>query len=70
MSLRRNYHSYLLRLWATQQQGQTRWRAMVEDPQTREQITFSSLERLFAFLQEQTTPPPPADGAPEPGRME
>jgi hypothetical protein len=42
---------------------------MVEDPQTREQIAFSSLERFFAFLQDQTATAPPGDGSPEPGRL-
>lgn len=48
------YHSYLLRLWLAQEQGQTVWRASLENPRTRELLGFTSLERLFAFLQDQT----------------
>ena len=47
--------SYLLRLWLVQQQGQTVWRASLENPHTGEQLGFATLERLFAFLEDQTS---------------
>ena len=51
---KRPYHSYLLRLWPANHQGQVTWRASLENPQTGERLGFASLERLFAFLQDQT----------------
>ncbi len=49
------YRSYLLRLWQVKQDDDVRiWRAMVENPRTHEWQAFASLERLFAFLLEQT----------------
>lgn len=48
------YHSYLLRVWFAQEHEQTVWRASLENPRTREVLNFTSLERLFAFLQDQT----------------
>ena len=47
------YHSYLLRLWATEEQGQFVWRASLQNARTGEQLCFSSLERLFTFVQDQ-----------------
>jgi hypothetical protein len=46
--------SYLLRLWPVQGAGQTVWRASLENPHTGEQLGFATLERLFAFLEDQT----------------
>lgn len=48
------YHSYLLRLWLAHDQGQPVWRASLENPRTGDRLGFASLERLFAFLQDQT----------------
>jgi hypothetical protein len=48
------YHSYLLRLWSADEQGQKVWRASLENPHTGEHLGFANLERLFAFLQDQT----------------
>lgn len=49
-----SYFSYLLRLWPITIQGQLMWRASLEHPHTGERMGFASLERLFAFLQDQT----------------
>ena len=49
-----DYHSYLLRIWSTIEQGELCWRAMLEDAETSHRIRFNSLERLFAFLEDQT----------------
>ena len=48
------YHSYLLRLWPAGEPGKLVWRASLENPRTGERLAFASLERLFAFLQDQT----------------
>jgi hypothetical protein len=50
---RASYHSYLLRLWATEEQGQLLWRASLENPHTGERLGFATLEHLFTFLQDQ-----------------
>jgi hypothetical protein len=49
---RRDYLSYLLRLWRVSKEGAV-WRASLESPQTGERIGFASLDELFAFLREQ-----------------
>jgi hypothetical protein len=36
-------------------QGQSGWRASLENPHTGERLGFSNLERLFAFLIDQTS---------------
>jgi hypothetical protein len=56
MTNQHNYYSYLLRLWSADDQGQVIWRALLEDPRTGARLHFSSLQRLFAFLEDQTTP--------------
>jgi len=48
---RRDYLSYLLRLWQ-ESAGEGIWRASLEDPHTGERTGFASLEDLFAFLQQ------------------
>jgi hypothetical protein len=48
------YHSYLLRLWCTEQAERGCWRASLEDSHTGERIGFASLEELFAFLMERS----------------
>ncbi|MBU0490882.1 MAG: hypothetical protein KKA73_00380 [Chloroflexi bacterium] len=52
---RREYHSYLLRLWEVDddQEGPI-WRASLESPGTGERRGFASLDALFAFLAETT----------------
>lgn len=45
--------AYLLRLWPVQEAGQTVWRASLENPHTGEKLGFATLERLFAFLEDQ-----------------
>jgi hypothetical protein len=51
----KRYRSYLLRLWQIDAQGESGWRASLEDPHTGEQLGFGNLERLFAFLIDQTS---------------
>lgn len=49
------YHAYLIRLWVAQEKGQKVWRASLENPHNGERLAFASLQRLFDFLQDQTT---------------
>ena len=66
---RHGYHSYLLRLWRTSNQGKPGWRASLESAQTGERRGFADLESLFAFLEAQTSDDPsPDDGLPPPIR--
>jgi hypothetical protein len=57
---RRDYLSYLLRLWrvggdgGTHREEEAVWRASLESPLTGERIGFASLDALFAFLRQQT----------------
>jgi len=46
------YFSYLLRLWGGGN-GESIWRASLENPMTGERRGFASLKELFAFLQAQ-----------------
>jgi hypothetical protein len=48
------YFAYLLRLWSVQEEEVVVWRASLESPQTGERLGFSTLARLFAFLEDQT----------------
>ncbi|MGD2105947.1 MAG: hypothetical protein PVJ55_12625 [Anaerolineae bacterium] len=47
------YHSYLLRLWQANINGESVWRASLES-HSGERQGFADLESLFAFLEEQT----------------
>ncbi len=51
----KRYQSFLLRLWITRIEQGTVWRASLENPHTGERLTFATLERLFAFLEDQCT---------------
>jgi hypothetical protein len=54
MSAETEYKSYLLRLWKVNGVGNEVWRASLEDAHTGARLGFSSLQRLFAFLEDQT----------------
>ncbi len=47
-----NYLAFLLRLW--REDEATPWRATLENPHNGERHSFSSLEKLYAFLEERT----------------
>jgi hypothetical protein len=49
-----NYQSYLLRLWSGSNPSGKNWRAALVNPNTGEQLWFSSLEHLYDFLKDQT----------------
>lgn len=46
------YSAYLLRLWY--EEGTVSWRATLENVHTGEQTGFANLEKLFAYLRQQT----------------
>ncbi len=50
----RQYVSYLLRVWRADGDEAAVWRASLQDPHTGQRIGFADLQRLFAFLVEQT----------------
>ncbi len=54
MSQPPRYRSYLLRIWATSDQGQLVWRASLENPRDGRCYGFSTLDELCAFLRAQT----------------
>ncbi|MBU0494484.1 MAG: hypothetical protein KKA73_02120 [Chloroflexi bacterium] len=56
----RRYHAYLLRLW--QETPDRPWRASLQEAVTDQRHGFADLDRLLAFLQDETRSPPP--GAP------
>jgi hypothetical protein len=61
----RAYQAFLLRLWQEQRDGQTLWRASLENPHTGERLGFAGLTQLFAYLQKQAGSPgqsPDMDG--------
>lgn len=48
---RRDYLSYLLRIWRTGNESDAVWRASIENPFNGERQAFASLQDLCAFLQ-------------------
>ena len=46
----KRYQSYLLRLWRGDAPEVPGWLASLEDPHTRQVVSFNSLERLFEFI--------------------
>ena len=50
---RRDYLSYLLRMWRSGEDQDAVWRALLESPMTEERWGFASLKDLFAFLETQ-----------------
>jgi len=49
---RKGYLAYLVRLWRVNLEGETAWRASLEDAHTGESCGFISLEDLFDFLRQ------------------
>ena len=55
--------SYLLRVWAVDQNGSPIWRASLESSRTGERLGFRNLDALFTFLRQHTsTAPEPNTG--------
>lgn len=51
----RYYLSYLLRLWQAGNAGRKVWRVSLESIQTRDRVSFASLQEQCGFLQQATT---------------
>jgi hypothetical protein len=49
-----NYQSYLLRMWAVEKQGGVEWRVTIENVATHQTHGFSSMKKLYEFLDRQT----------------
>jgi len=62
MSQKRQYLSYLLRLWRENSGDPPLWRASLERPQAGERVTFANLADLFGFLENETKSSPPGLG--------
>jgi hypothetical protein len=56
MAKPKGYYSYLLRIWQTGEGPGCTWCASLEQPGTGRQVGFATLDHLFAFLKEQTSP--------------
>ncbi len=57
----RQYHSYLLRIWRTDEMG---WMASLQMPAASEPTGFPSLEALFVYLMQATEVEPSAQDSP------
>ncbi len=51
--MNKSYHSYLLRIWQSDERGHPIWLASLEDPHTRRIIHFKSLEELWHYIKNQ-----------------
>jgi hypothetical protein len=49
---KQKYLSFLVRLWPVAHEGDTFWRASLETTQTGDRVGFSSLEALFAYIEQ------------------
>jgi len=58
----RRYLSYLLRLWQIKSDGELIWQASLQSSQTGKRRGFTSLDGVFAFLQQQMGSAPDSDG--------
>lgn len=53
--MKKNYHSFLLRLWRVQVDGEPIWRASLENPFTGERKGFANLSELVVYLEAQVS---------------
>ncbi len=53
-SERRDYFSFLLRVWRVEVKERTLWRASLESPNTGERLGFADLEALSRYLRAET----------------
>ena len=67
-----DYISYLLRVWRSNGDDSSSWRASLENPHTGERMGFACLEDLFTFLRQETggtdSPEPDEQGRKETSR--
>lgn len=54
MKEKRDYKSYLLRLWRAGEKRKGLWQAMLENPHTGERHSFTGVDALFSFLRATT----------------
>lgn len=54
--MKRDYLSFLLRVWKTGGTDSRNWVASLEDPHSRQVTQFRSLEALLEFLLQSTNP--------------
>lgn len=52
--MKRNYLSYLLRVWQTGSAESPKWVASLEDPHSHQVTHFSSLDALLQYLNQST----------------
>ncbi|MCB9420363.1 MAG: hypothetical protein H6667_11180 [Ardenticatenaceae bacterium] len=52
MMAKREYFAYLLRLWRENRDGS--WRALLENPNAEEKVSFGNLTELIEFLENKT----------------
>lgn len=64
----RRYRSYILRLWEVGTNGQTVWRASLQDAHTGDRLGFSGLEQLNDYLRHLTAGSQNAPGVPGAGQ--
>ncbi len=53
--MKKIYQSFLLRMWISHDADQTTWQASLEDPHTREIVTFHNGDELIDFIQKIST---------------
>jgi hypothetical protein len=58
------YRVYMLRFWqeGSQAEASVAWRFSLEDPHTGERFGFADCDGLYAFLNEEISKEPQADG--------
>lgn len=55
--MKTRYHSFLLRLWASETNGGKTWRFSIESPETGKKHKFANLGDLMDFLETLTEAP-------------
>ena len=50
-----DYVSYLLRVWRSNGEDSSTWRASLENPHTGERMGFACLEDMFILLRQETS---------------
>jgi len=62
------YYAYMLRLWRGITEGDSSWRASLEDPETGTRQGFADMQELFGYLKDRTDEQADAPADPEGGR--
>ena len=56
--MKSRYHSFLVRMWASETNGELVWRVSMENSETGEKHIFASFGDMLNFLEELTLAPP------------